>query len=219
MAPLAPAGEMRVGGFGGADGLAKYLKTEAIDLLVNATHPFAAEISRNALDAHHRTGVPLLRLMRPPWERQAGDHWVMVADAKDAAAQCRQRGGNIFLTVGSRELGAFRDIPRARFLARAIATPDPSPLPGCAFIEARGPFDLGSELDLMRQFKVDLLVAKSSGGEATRAKIDAARELGLPVLMIERPPIAREPGCETRPEVQGALDWIGEQVAARGGAN
>jgi precorrin-6A/cobalt-precorrin-6A reductase len=205
-----------VGGFGGSEGLARYIETQGVGLLVNATHPFAATISRNALAAHLITGVPLLRLIRPPWTRHPEDRWTMVESASQAAARCRQRGGTAFLTLGVKELDRFRECAECRLIARVIELPDRSVLPGCTFIAEKGPFDLQAELNLMRRLGIDLLVAKQSGGTATRAKIDAARVLSIEVVMIERPAIARDPGCETRADVAGALEWVRSQAEALG---
>jgi precorrin-6A/cobalt-precorrin-6A reductase len=132
----------------------------------------------------------------------------MVENASAAARQCRQLGGVIFLTLGVKELSRFAGIDNARFIARAIERPEPHALPGCDFVMARGPFDFRSERDFMRQRQISALVAKQSGGEATRAKIDAARDLGISVVMIDRPAIARDPGCDVACDVEAALKWI-----------
>ena len=206
--PEPPAGAVRIGGFGGAKGLEQYLRSEGIGLLVNATHPFAAQISRNALAAHHESGIPLLRLLRPPWGKQPGDRWIMARDAVEAAKLCATRSGVVFLTLGVKELPRFRDVTGLRFIARVIEHPDPTILPGCSFIVARGPFDLAAEIDLMRGHDVGLMVAKLSGGNATRAKIDAARALSIDVIMINRPEIEGQNDCPICGDVAGALDWI-----------
>jgi len=206
--PELPPGEVRLGGFGGSDGLIRYVQAEGIDLLINATHPFAAEMSRNALSAHQATRVPLLRLLRLPWEHQPGDRWILVENASEAARECRQRSGAILLTLGVKDLACFRDVDASRLIVRVIEMPNPELLPGSTYVVARGPFSLEAELELMRQHQIGHLVAKQSGGEATRAKIDAARILQIPVIMIERPPIAREPGCPVFANVKSLLDWI-----------
>ena len=206
--PERPAGDVRIGGFGGASGLEQYLRSEGTDLLLNATHPFAAEISRNALAAHRATGIPLLRLLRPPWRKRPGDRWIMARDAGEAARLCAKRPGTVLLTLGVKELPRFRDVVGVRFVARVIEHPDPTILPGCSYIVGRGPFDLASEIDLMRAHDVRLMIAKQSGGDATRAKIDAARALSIDVIMIDRPRVEGESDCPVCPDVACAMDWV-----------
>jgi len=210
--PEPPAGAVRIGGFGGAIGLERYLRSEGIGLLVNATHPFATEISRNALTAHRASGVPLLRLLRPPWPKQPGDRWIIARDAAEAAKLCAARSGIVFLTLGVKELPRFRDVTGVRFIARVIEHPDPTLLPGCSFIVGRGPFDPAAEIDLMRTHDVRLMVAKQSGGNATRAKIDAARALSIDVIMINRPEVEGQNDCPICTDVPGAMDWIRDQA-------
>jgi precorrin-6A/cobalt-precorrin-6A reductase len=187
LAPAAYAGVIRVGGFGGADGLAAYLRNEKIDLLVDATHPFAAAISSHAVAAAAQTGVALLRLQRPEWRPGPGDRWIEVADADDAARAAAGLGRRIFLSFGGRELAAFSTLRDRWFLVRRVETPDgPLPLHDYALTLGRGPFTVEGETDLLRRHRVNVVVAKASGG-GTRAKLDAARALGLPVVLIARP--------------------------------
>lgn len=205
-APIAPKGELRRGGFGGADGLAAYLRDAAIDIVVDATHPFAAAISRHAAEACARAGKPRLVLMRPPWQRQSGDRWIEVDDLAGAAAALPGLARRVFLSVGRQELRAFRAVRDCWFLVRLIEPPRAAlPLPEAEIITARGPFALEDERELMTSRRIEALVSKNSGGDATYAKIAAARELGLPVVMVRRPP---PPPGEIVEAVEAALDWI-----------
>jgi precorrin-6A/cobalt-precorrin-6A reductase len=206
--PRRPAGAVRTGGFGGVTGLADYLRTERITHLVNATHPFAAQISANAVAATEVAGVPLLRLLRPAWSARRDDRWVAARDAAEAAEQCRRQGGRIFLTLGSGELDAFAEIRNAHFLVRMVDTPERLPLSDYRVIAARGPFTLQDELRLLAEHHIGLMVAKNSGGEATYAKIEAARRTGLPVVMIERPAIALDPRSPAVASVADVVAWV-----------
>ncbi|MGH6892332.1 MAG: cobalt-precorrin-6A reductase [Dongiaceae bacterium] len=212
-APRLPKGEVRTGGFGGAEGLARYLREERISHLVNATHPFAKRISANAIEAARSAGVPTMRLLRPAWAAHRGDRWMAARHAAEAAALCRHCGGRIFLTLGSRDLDAFADIHNAHFLVRTVDAPDRLPLQDYQMIAARGPFTLQNELRLLAEHHIDLLVAKNSGGDATYAKIEAARRLGLTVIMIERPPITFDPQSPTVANVADAVAWVSAQRA------
>ena len=205
-APLAPHGELRRGGFGGADGLAAYLRDAAIDLVVDATHPFAAVISRHAAEACARAGKPSLMLVRPPWQRQSGDRWIEVDDFAGAAAALPGLARRVFLSVGRQELRTFRAVRDCWFLVRLIEPPRAAlPLAEAEIITARGPFTVEDERQLMTSRRIEALVSKNSGGDATYAKIAAARELGLPVVMVRRPP---PPPGEIVEAVEAALDWI-----------
>jgi precorrin-6A/cobalt-precorrin-6A reductase len=196
---------MRVGGFGGAEGLARYLRAEKIAHLINATHPFADQISANAVEAAAAAGVPLLRLLRPGWQAQAEDRWIMAQHMAEAAELCRREGGRIFLTTGSNDLAAFSGIHNAHFLVRVVDAPETVPLHDCTIVTARGPFSLQDELALMAEHHVNLLVTKNSGGDATSAKLEAARRLRLPVIMVERPQIALEPRSPVAKDVEAAI--------------
>ncbi len=201
------AGTVRVGGFGGADGLAGSLRQAEIDLLVDATHPFAATMSGHAAAAADETGVPRLTLTRPPWQAEPGDHWIPVADAAGAAAVLAERSRRAFLTVGRREIAAFAELTRVWFLVRLIDPPEPPlALVRLRVIVGRPPFAEAQEVALLRQHRIDTLVAKNSGGEWTYGKIAAARRLGLPVVMVRRP---APPTGETVASVAAALAWIG----------
>jgi len=187
-APADYAGRVRLGGFGGAEGLAAYLQRERIDLLIDATHPFAATISTHAVAAAAQTGVKLLALIRPEWQPQSGDRWLVVPDANAAAEAVRSLGRRVFLSFGGRELEAFAPLKEIWFLVRRIDPPaQPLPLASYEMSLGRGPFSLADERNLLRAHGIEVLVTKASGGTATRAKLDAARELGVPVVMIRRP--------------------------------
>ncbi|MEZ5934597.1 MAG: cobalt-precorrin-6A reductase [Alphaproteobacteria bacterium] len=203
-------GELRSGGFGGVDGLASYLREQAIDVLIDATHPFAAQISRHAAETAARTGIPHLRLLRPAWTKRPGDRWIDAIDCADAAAKLPGLASRVFLTTGHRDLDAFAPLDHIWFLIRTIE-PVAGPRPRlCCRLTARGPFAEADELTLFQEYSIDAVVTKASGGEATYAKIAAARRLGLPVIMIQRPPPSPGPIVQTTDD---ALTWL-RQVRA-----
>lgn len=182
-------GHVRRGGFGGATGLAAYLAAEAIDLVVDATHPFATQISAHAVVACEQSGVERLVLDRPAWRPTAGDRWTEVATLAEAASLLPRYGRRVFLTIGRQGLAAFATGDDLWFLARVAEPPDaPLPLGDCRVIAARGPFDVAAERRLLEENAIDVLVCKASGGTATDGKLIAARALDLPVIMIRRPP-------------------------------
>lgn len=205
--PVLPRGTVRRGGFGGAEGLASVLREDGIDLLVDATHPFAATMARHAAEAAAATGTPRLKLVRPMWQQRAGDRWVEVDDAREAAAAIIDLGASrVLLTLGRRDLDAFAGLRDVRFVVRMIEPPDgPLPLAHAELLLARGPFAEAGERALMDGRGIEALVTKASGGAATAAKIDAARGLGLPVVMIRRPPV---PPGDMAADVEAALAWI-----------
>lgn len=209
--PEAIPGALRRGGFGGATGLQAYLAEEQISLAVDATHPFAEVISQNAAKACAALGLPLLRLTRPPWMPQEGDSWVAVVDATAAAAKLPDLGQRVFLTTGHKELAAFAKLDETWFLVRLIDPPkDPLPLKRVDVVLARGPFDTASEIALLREHRIEVLVTKNSGGTATAAKLAAARELALPVVMIERPALPLDESAASPKEAEA---WIRERLA------
>jgi precorrin-6A/cobalt-precorrin-6A reductase len=202
----------RVGGFGGPAGLRDYLEAERIDAVVDATHPFAARMSRHAAEACAATGVALLVFTRSPWARQAGDRWIEVETMAAAAEALGAEPRRVFLTQGRSQLAAFAGAPQHRYLLRAIEPPaDIVAPPFHKLILARGPFRLADEEALMRAENIEIVVAKNSGGEATYAKIEAARVLGIPVVMVQRP--IRPPIAQTT-RLDEVLAWIGAHRAA-----
>ena len=202
----------RIGGFGGIDGLVTFLRNEKIDALIDATHPFAAQMSAHAQAACNETGTPLIVLTRPAWQPQAGDLWIDVADVHAAAMALGAPMRRVFLTVGRLHVAAFEAAPQHHYLLRSIEAPEPLlRLPHLTFIAGRGPFDVAAERALMRDEKIEILVTKNSGAPATYAKILAARELGLPVVMIARPKAADVPAVFDPAE---ALAWIDRVGAA-----
>jgi precorrin-6A/cobalt-precorrin-6A reductase len=211
------AGEVRIGGFGGAAGLARYLAEHEVDRLIDATHPFAATISRAARLAAEQAGVQRLLLRRPPWARHPLDRWIEVDSIEAAARLVGRVGRRAWLTVGAGALSAFAAADGVRFLVRLIDPPnEPLPLRCCEVVLGRGPFSLAEELRLLQRHAIEVVVSKASGGAATEAKLIAARELGLPVIMVRRPPLEPGPAVET---VEAALDWLaGPGEAAQTGA-
>jgi precorrin-6A/cobalt-precorrin-6A reductase len=205
-APAAVPGELRVGGFGGAAGLTQYLRDKRVDLVVDATHPFAARISANAAAACAEVRVPRIMLIRPAWQPQASDRWIQVPNAAAAAAVLPDLGRRVFLSTGRQEIEAFANLPGLRFLVRLVDAPDaPLPLANHELILGRGPFAAEDEAALMQAHGIDVLVTKNSGGAATYGKIEAVRRLGLPVVMIGRPPV---PAGGTVPGVDEAVAWV-----------
>jgi precorrin-6A/cobalt-precorrin-6A reductase len=185
--PKLPKGIVRVGGFGGLDALASYLVEQKIKVVIDATHPFATQISQNAEAACNRTGVSLIALIRPPWKRVDGDLWHEVDDFQSAAKLVDAKLHRVFLSIGRQELGSFSHCHDAWFLIRSIESPiEPLP-PHHTMLLRRGPFALKDELQLLRDHSINYVVSKNSGGVATYAKIEAARSLGLPVVMVRRP--------------------------------
>lgn len=186
-APAAQPLPTRIGGFGGIEGLATYLRHDRIDVLVDATHPFATQISRHAREAARLTHCSLIALTRSAWQPQRGDDWHEVEDMDGAVTALGETPQRVFLTVGRLQLAAFAKAPRHHYLVRTIDPVDDHGLPGATFIEARGPFDAVAEERLMRDHRIDILVTKNSGGEAAAGKLHAARALGFPVILVRRP--------------------------------
>ncbi len=204
--PMPIPGDVRIGGFGGVAGLIAYLRTHDIDLLIDATHPFAKQISAHARLACEAVGVGRLMLLRPAWQRHRLDRWIDVADLAGAAAIVSKIGRRAWLTVGASDLGAFSDVTDVRFLVRLIRAPvAPLPLRLHEVLVGRGPFNLVEEQHVLQRHAIDVLVCKASGGAATEAKLIAAREASLPVIMVRRPPA--EPGDRVM-SVEAALAWL-----------
>ncbi|MFY9658651.1 MAG: cobalt-precorrin-6A reductase [Methylocystis sp.] len=187
-APLASPLPTRIGGFGGVEGLRRYLIESRIDRVIDATHPFAERISANAREACAALGIPLAVLAREPWRRAPGDRWIEVADIAGAVAVLGPWPSRIFLTVGRLSVPAFRAAPQHHYLVRSIEPPQPEELPpSVELILARGPFSCDDEMRLMREQNIDRLVTKNSGGPLTYAKIEAARALSLETIVVQPP--------------------------------
>lgn len=209
--PAALPGRVRVGGFGGADGLVQYLAEERIELVVDATHPFAARIKANAAAACALRATPLFALRRSAWECQPGDDWRAAANLAAAASLLPALGRRVFLTIGAQGLEAFVPLTTHWFLVRLIA-PKPIALMRHQLVLGRGPFALADELVLMRRHGIEVLVTKASGGAATAAKLSAARELGLPVVMVARPSGLNQALDDAASSVESALEWIAAKL-------
>jgi precorrin-6A/cobalt-precorrin-6A reductase len=210
-APLLPHGPVRVGGFGGVDGLASYLRSERIGAVVDATHPFAATMTANAFAATEATGTPLIVLRRPGWTEQPGDDWHRVPSMAAAAALVPKLGERVFLTTGRQTIGAFAGVDECWFLSRSVEPPA-APVPArLEVVLDRGPFTVESERALLAEHRIDVLVTKDSGGVAP--KLVAAREQGIPVLLIDRPPT---PAGEAVATVEAAVAWLVARLAETG---
>ncbi len=200
--PLLPEGEVRIGGFGGVGGLVEWLRANGITGVVDATHPFAAGISANAVAATALAGVPLLVLRRPGWTAGPGDDWRWVGSLEEAARELP--GERVFLTTGRQDIRVFAPVNRW-FLARSVEPPE-APVPQRIHVLLdRGPFTVDGEIALMREHSIDVLVTKDSGGEQTAAKLVAARLLGVPVVVVRRPPAPAAPTVDT---VDAAVEWV-----------
>jgi precorrin-6A/cobalt-precorrin-6A reductase len=206
--PALPAGEVRVGGFGGPAGLAAYARAEGVGAVVDATHPFAETISAHAVDACANAGLPLLRLARPAWSPRDGDDWHDAGSLGEAAAMLPELGTRVFLTTGRQGLAAFAELD-LWFLIRCVDPPG-APLPARSeVLLARGPYERDAERVLMRSHGIDVLVTKNSGGPLTEGKLDAARDLGIPVVMVSRPLATATESVTT---VSDAVRWVQGQV-------
>lgn len=204
----------RIGGFGGADGLATYLQETGITHVIDATHPFAETISRNAIAATARAGVPLIAFTRPAWEPEEGDTWINAPDMHVAVAALDTEPQRIFLAIGRKEIGLFATKPQHFYLLRLVDAPQtPPPFPNHHIVVAKGPFENAEDLALLQEHRIGLIVAKNSGGDGARAKIIAARKLGLPILMIDRPQLPERAETHVLGEV---LDWIAHSGTDRG---
>jgi precorrin-6A/cobalt-precorrin-6A reductase len=204
--PVIPPIPYRVGGFGGVAGLKRYLEENGIELVVDATHPFAEQMSANAARACRESDIPLAILTRPDWRPGPGDKWRFVPDMAAAAHALGQAKRRVFLTVGGLQLAAFAAAPQHSYLVRTIETPDAiTKLPDHHLILARGPFMLADETTLMRDEHIEVLVTKNSGGNATKAKLEAARALGIEVILVERPAVADVPTFEA---IDALVGWV-----------
>lgn len=204
--PALLPGSLRTGGFGGAEGLARVLGEDHFDLLIDATHPFAVKMKANAVEAGKIAGTKFLAIRRAPWVQREGDRWIMVTSLEAAAAAIGEDARRVFLTTGRMELAPFRAAPQHLYIVRSVEAPSPEDLPPCVeLITARGPFNVVEERALLEAHRIEVIVTKNSGGAGAAAKLDAARALSLPVIMVERPDLPEAPSVET---VADALLWL-----------
>lgn len=206
-APVLPPGEVRIGGFGGPGGLAAWITAHRVTHLVDATHPFAERMSFNAAEAQALTGVPLLALRRPGWTPRPGDDWTFADSLDDAAERLPGLGARAFLTTGRMGLHTFAHLTDTWFLARSVDPPAAPVPPQLEVLLDRGPFTLEGERELIARHRIDVLVTKDSGGRATAPKLTAAREAGIPVLVVRRPPVPE--GVAQAGDTDAALEWLG----------
>ncbi|MFD9166046.1 cobalt-precorrin-6A reductase [Streptomyces sp. NPDC059558] len=205
--PALPPGDTRIGGFGGIAGLAAWIVAHDVTRVVDATHPFAEQMSFHASEAEALTGVPLLALRRPGWTPQPADDWTFVDSLADAAALLPGFGNRAFLTTGRMGLHTFAHLTDTWFLVRSVDPPAAPVPPRLEVLLARGPFTLEDERELLARHRIDVLVTKDSGGSATAPKLTAAREAGIPVLVVRRPPVPQ--GVPEADSVDAVLDWLG----------
>jgi precorrin-6A/cobalt-precorrin-6A reductase len=204
---------VRTGGFGGVVGLADHLRQNAVDGLVDATHPFAAQMSRHAAAAAAAAGVPLLAIRRPAWEPVEGDRWLEVESVAAAADALGPEPRRAFLALGRQELAPFEAAPQHAYLIRSVDPVEPPlAVPEAAYVTARGPFTAEDDVRLLTEHRIDVVVSKNAGGEASYAKIAAARHIGLPVLMVRRPAVPEVPAVAT---VEEAVAWVDHLAASR----
>ena len=215
--PTAQGVPVRTGGFGGAGGLAAYLGHEKIDLLIDATHPYAARISANATEAAKQARVSILALRRPGWEPVSGDRWTPVDSVAEAAKALGTAPRRVFLAIGRQEAAAFEAAPQHRYLIRSVDPVEPKlALPDAVYLLARGPFPEADERALLENHGIDAVVSKNSGGEATYGKIAAARALDLEVVMVRRPTLPVVPSADSVDRLAAMVDHLFEPVAERG---
>ena len=204
-APLRQPLAQRIGGFGGVAGLVRYLREQSITHLIDATHPFAAQMSRHAVQAAAITQTPLLAFERAPWQAVQGDIWQSVPDMAGAVAALPDDPARVFLAIGRQSLEDFAVKPQHHYILRFVDQPAALPLPHATALIARGPFTLQGDLDLLQTHHITHIVAKNAGGMGARAKLDAARELRLPVILIDRPYVPDRPKVDTVAQV---LAWL-----------
>jgi precorrin-6A/cobalt-precorrin-6A reductase len=216
-APLQQPVPVRSGGFGGAAGLADYLQREQVDILIDATHPYAGTISANAWKAAQIAGVRFVALQRRPWIARSGDHWTDVENLSAAVQALGAQPRHVFVPLGRNELAPLAQKPQHFYLIRSVDPVEPRlPLEYAIYVTARGPFAEADEIALMRAHQIEILIAKNSGGDATYGKIAAARALGLPVIMLRRPLLPAMPSVDTVEEAVGFVDHVLASAAARG---
>lgn len=204
--PRLPVGEVRIGGFGGRDGLAAFLRESGVQMVVDATHPFAARITPNAVAACHDAEVPYLRLARPAWEPGPNDRWTRVPTIEDAAVAVAQRGGRVFLTTGRQDVSAFAGVENAWFLIRVVDEPDTALPSHHLVLRSRGPYTPEDERALIDEHRLDLIVTKNSGGSLTAAKLHVAAERGIEVIVVDRP--VEPAGTEAVTTVDEAVERV-----------
>jgi precorrin-6A/cobalt-precorrin-6A reductase len=215
--PRAQPVPVRSGGFGGVEGLVRYLRGERIDVLIDATHPFASQMSGNAIEAARTAGIPLLAVERPAWQKQPGDRWTEVPNMPSAVAALGPSPRIVFSGTGSLALADLKAAPQHTYVIRLIDAPiAPPDLPRAVIIQARGPFSVSNDIRLLREHRIEAILAKNSGGEATISKIEAARALALPVIMIARPFIPPRPAVATAEEAFAWLSAHYQSSMARG---
>ncbi|ESZ20406.1 MULTISPECIES: cobalt-precorrin-6A reductase [unclassified Mesorhizobium] len=215
--PVAQGVPTRVGGFGGADGLAAYLRETRIELLVDATHTYAAQISANAAAAAREAGVPIVALRRPGWEPAEGDRWTLVDSVGSAVTALAAAPRRVFLALGRQEVAAFEAAPQHHYLIRSVDPVEPRlAVPDATYLLARGPFREADERALLLEHRIDIVVSKNSGGEATYGKIAAARALGVEVVMIRRPTLPDVASAETVEALAAMVDHFLGPAAERG---
>ncbi|MCT2594649.1 cobalt-precorrin-6A reductase [Streptomyces sp. N2-109] len=206
-------GTVRSGGFGGPEGLARWLTAHRVTAVIDATHPFAAAITRNAAQACAATGTPLLVIRRPGWTAGPGDRWLTAASLPEAAGLLHGLGRRVLLTTGRQGVAAFAGLDQLWFLIRSVDPPEPPLPPHARLLADRGPYHLDGERALLREHSIDIVVTKDSGGTATAAKLTAAREAGLPVVIVVRPPlpegVAAVPGVASAGERLRELGLLG----------
>lgn len=208
--PVAQPVPVRVGGFGGVEGLVTYLTTEGISHVVDATHPFANTMAHNVHQACTARTLPLMRLERPAWVAQDGDDWRGVPDIDTIGDALPLSPSRVFLAIGRMHLDKLLRHPQHHYVLRLVDTPtEPIPLPNHTVIIARGPFDVATDTALMREHRIDFVVAKNAGGSGAVAKITAARDLGLPVVMIERP---KRPDSAKAFDIETVMRWLGHET-------
>lgn len=208
--PIGQSLPIRTGGFGGMVGLSEFITREGITHVIDATHPFAAEMSRHAVEACAVSKIPLIALERAPWTRVAGDRWIEVENIGGAVEALPEGSACVFLAIGRQHLAPFAAKPQHAYTLRFVDSPGGAlPLPVTDIIVSRGPFTVEGDLDLMRKRNIAWIVARNSGGDGARAKIDAARELGLPVIMIARPVLPERQRVQS---VEDVLAWLGHEA-------
>ncbi len=210
-APIILPIQQHSGGFGGAEGLADWLRANAIAALIDATHPFAVRISANAAAAASAVGLPFLAIERPEWTPEPGDRWTVVPSIAAAADTLGPTPTRVLLTIGRQDLAPFAARPWHEYTVRSVDPPPPDALPGAAVITARGPFEEHAERRLFSALRIEVLVTKNAGGTATLAKLAACRALGIPVVMVARPPGPPRPSV---PTAAAAMEWLARTHAA-----